>query len=161
MKKSLTFVATLALAAVLIPAAFAQQDQSAQPSSSAPAAAQPQAAPDQGAAAQPQGSSSQVSGDQGAASPSSAAPVQSQSPSAAPQGSAAPSSDNSAAAGQTSFSGTVVKVGKHYVLKTDTITYQLDDQTKARQFEGKQVTVNGTLDKSTSMIRVTDIQPAS
>ncbi len=62
---------------------------------------------------------------------------------------------------QNSFSGTVVKVGKHYVLKTDTMTYQLDDQTKAKQFEGKQVNVNGTLDKSTSMIRVTDIQPAS
>src|SRR5204863_835010 len=134
---------------------------SAQPSSSAPAAAQPQAAPDQGAAAQPQGSSSQVSGDQGAASPSSAAPVQSQSPSAAPQGSAAPSSDNSAAAGQTSFSGTVVKAGDKYVLKTDKGTYQLDDQSKAQKFEGQQVTVNGTLDPSTSVVKITDIAPST
>ena len=55
----------------------------------------------------------------------------------------------------------MVKVGKHYVLKTDKVTYQLDNEKKAKQFEGKQVTVSGTLDKSTSMIRVTDIQPAS
>jgi Protein of unknown function (DUF5818) len=41
------------------------------------------------------------------------------------------------------------------------MTYQLDDETKAKQFEGKQVNVTGTVDKSTSMIRVTDIQPAS
>ena len=59
------------------------------------------------------------------------------------------------------FSGMVVKAGEHYVLKTDKMTYQLDDEMKAKQFEGKQVTVNGTLDKSTGVIRVTDIQPAS
>jgi hypothetical protein len=46
------------------------------------------------------------------------------------------------------------------VLKTDRMTYQLDDETKAI-FEGKQVNVSGTVDKSTSVIRVTDIQPAS
>jgi len=55
----------------------------------------------------------------------------------------------------------VVKAGEHYVLKTDKMAYQLDDETKAKQFEGKQVTVNGTLDKSTGIIRITDIQPAS
>ena len=36
-----------------------------------------------------------------------------------------------------SFSGTVVKVGNKFVLKTDTATYHLDDQEKAKQFEGK------------------------
>jgi hypothetical protein len=40
------------------------------------------------------------------------------------------------------------------------MTYQLDDQSKAKPFEGKQVNVSGTPDKSTSLIRVTDIQPA-
>jgi lipopolysaccharide export system protein LptA len=59
------------------------------------------------------------------------------------------------------FSGTIVKAKNHYVLKTDKMTYQLDDETKAKQFEGKQVNVSGTADKSTSVIRVTDIQPAS
>ena len=44
------------------------------------------------------------------------------------------------------------------------MTYHLGDETKetkAKQFEGKQVKVTGTVDKSTSVIRVSDIQPAS
>src|SRR6266849_2722725 len=114
MKKNLSLLATLALAAALSPAAFAQQDQTAPPSQ-----------------------------DQ-------------------PQTQTAPAPDTSASTqAQTSFSGTVIKVAKHYALKTDSMTYQLDDQVKAKQFVGKQVNVSGTLDKSTSMIRVTDIQPAS
>jgi lipopolysaccharide export system protein LptA len=72
-----------------------------------------------------------------------------------------PAPDASADTQTQSFSGTVVKAKNHYVLKTDRMTYQLDDETKAKQFEGKQVNVTGTVDKSTSMIRVTDIQPAS
>jgi hypothetical protein len=79
-----------------------------------------------------------------------------------PQTQASPAPDTSASTQtQNSFSGTVVKAGKHYVLKTDTKTYQLDDQTKAKEFQGKQVTVSGTLDKSTGTIRVSDIQPTS
>jgi Protein of unknown function (DUF5818) len=51
-----------------------------------------------------------------------------------------------------------VKSGGKYVLKTDMgDTYQIDDQDKAQQFEGKQVKVNGSLDKSTSVLHVTDI----
>jgi lipopolysaccharide export system protein LptA len=114
MKKNLGLLATLALAATLSPAAFAQQDQPAQPGANDP---QTQSAP----------------------APDTAADTQS----------------------QKSFSGTVVKMQKQYVLKTDTATYQLDDQAKAKHFNGKQVMVNGTLDQSTSMIRVSDIQPAS
>jgi hypothetical protein len=114
MKKNLSLLATLALAAAMFPAAFAQQDQPARPSS-----------PD-------------------------------------PQTQSTPAPDTSAdTQTQKSFSGTVVKMDKQYVLKTDTATYQLDDQAKAKRFSGKQVTVNGTLDQSTSMIRVSDIQPAS
>jgi len=38
------------------------------------------------------------------------------------------------------FTGTIMKSGDTYVLKTaDNMTYQLDDQTRAKQFEGKQV----------------------
>jgi heme-binding NEAT domain protein len=114
MKKNLSLLATLALAAALSPAAFAQQDQPARPSTSDP---QTQTTP----------------------APDTSADTQ------APK----------------SFSGTVVKMEKHYVLKTDTATYQLDDQAKAKRFSGKQVMVNGTLDQSTSMIRISDIQPAS
>ncbi len=114
MKKNRSLLATLALAAALSPAVFAQQDQPAQPSSRDP---QTQSTP-------------------------------------APDASADTQTPKS-------FSGTVVKMEKQYVLKTDTATYQLDDQAKAKRFSGKQVTVNGTLDQSTSMIRVSDIQPAS
>jgi uncharacterized protein YdeI (BOF family) len=114
MKKNLSLLATLALAATLSPAAFAQQDQDPQPRT-----------PD-------------------------------------PQTQSAPAPDTSAdAQAPKSFTGTVVKMQKQYVLKTDGGTYQLDDQAKAKHFSGKQVTVSGTLDQSTSMIRVNDIQPAS
>jgi Protein of unknown function (DUF5818) len=113
MKKNLSLLATLALAAGLSPAVFAQQDQTAPPAND-------------------------------------------------PQTQTAPTPDNATDSQvPTSFSGTVVKVAKHYALKTNSMTYQLDDQAKAKQFAGKQVTVSGTLDKSTSMIRVTDIQPVS
>jgi hypothetical protein len=79
-----------------------------------------------------------------------------------PQAQTAPASDTSASSqAQGSFSGTVAKTGKHYVLKTESGTYQLDDQAKAKQFAGKQVTVSGTLDRSSGKIRVSDIQPAS
>ena len=115
MKKNLSLLATLALAAALSPAAFAQQDQTAPPANDSQTQTAPAPAPDTSASAQ----------------------------------------------AQTSFSGTVVKVSKHYALKTDGGTFQLDDQVKAKQFVGKQVNVSGTLDKSTKMISVTDIQPAS
>ncbi len=116
MKKSLSLIATLALAAALSPAVFAQQDQTTPPAANYP---QTQTAP-------------------------------------------APAPDTTSdAPTQTSFSGTVVKIEKHYALKSADMTYQLDDQVKAKQFAGKHVNVNGTLDKSTSIIRVTDIQPAS
>jgi Protein of unknown function (DUF5818) len=112
MKRNLSLLATLALAAALSPAVFAQQTAQPNPTD--------------------------------------------------PQTQSTPAPDTSAdAQTQKSFSRTVVKMEKQYVLKTDTATYQLDDQAKAKRFSGKQVTVNGTLDQSTSMIRVSDIQPAS
>lgn len=129
MKKHLSIVLSLALAAVLLPAAFAQQDQSSRPSS---APQQDQTSPS-------------------AQSPSTQSPAE-------------PSTSGSSAgmsADTSSFTGTVVKSGDKYVLNTDTgSTYQIDDQAKAKQFKGKQVKVNGTLDKTTSILHVTDISPA-
>lgn len=58
------------------------------------------------------------------------------------------------------MSGTIAKAGGKYVLQTSNGTYQLDNQDKASQFEGKQVAVSGSMDQSTSMIHVTDISPA-
>ena len=74
---------------------------------------------------------------------------------ASPQDSATPATQAS------SFHGTVVNAGGKYVLKTDTMTYQIDDQDKAKAFENKQVMVSGTLDQSTSTLHVTDIAPMS
>jgi hypothetical protein len=58
-----------------------------------------------------------------------------------------------------SVSGTVMKVAGKYVLETaDNLAYQLDDQDKARQYEGKRVRVTGTLDRTTGIIHVTSIE---
>jgi len=68
----------------------------------------------------------------------------------------------SASQGQTTaISGKVEKSGKKYVLKaSDGTSYQLDDQEKAKNFEGQNVKVNGSVDQSTSTIHVSDITPA-
>jgi len=60
------------------------------------------------------------------------------------------------------FTGMIVKSGEKYVLTTsDNVSYELDDQERASQFEGKQVQVTGTLDKSSNMIQVRDIKAAT
>jgi hypothetical protein len=47
------------------------------------------------------------------------------------------------------FTGTIVKDGDKYILKASGGTaYQVDDQEKAKHYEGKQVKVTGSLDKS-------------
>jgi flagellar basal body-associated protein FliL len=74
-----------------------------------------------------------------------------------------PSTDTysqSSSAQTQSFTGTVVKDGDKYVLQSSGLSYQLDDQEKAKKFEGQQVKVNGDLDKTTRTIRVSDIAPA-
>jgi uncharacterized protein DUF5818 len=59
-----------------------------------------------------------------------------------------------------SYTGTVTKANGKYCLKTDAGNLQLDDQAKAKKYNGKQVTVTGTMDKSTGMLHVSDIAPA-
>jgi hypothetical protein len=60
------------------------------------------------------------------------------------------------------MTGTIMKEDGKYVLKaSDNKTYQIDDQEKAKQFEGKQVKIVGSLDMSTSTIRIQSIEPAS
>ena len=62
------------------------------------------------------------------------------------------------------FVGQVVKAKNgQYALLTDKQTgkgYYLDDQERAKQYDGQNVKVTGTLDVATSTIHVTDIQPA-
>lgn len=63
--------------------------------------------------------------------------------------------------GQT-FTGMIVKDGNKYVLKaSDGAAYQLDDQEKAKLFEGKQVKIAGTLDGKTNLLHITTIELAS
>jgi outer membrane biosynthesis protein TonB len=58
-----------------------------------------------------------------------------------------------------SVTGSVVKVAGKYMLETDdNIAYQLDDQDKARQYEGKRVKVTGSLDRSTGILHVSSIE---
>ena len=59
------------------------------------------------------------------------------------------------------FGGKILKSGDRFVLQ-DSIgesTYQLDDQGKAKFFEGRNVKVTGTVDKVTNTITVVDLQP--
>jgi hypothetical protein len=75
---------------------------------------------------------------------------------------AQPHSMNQAADSQM-FSGKIMKSGGKYVLKDSAgkATYALDDQEKAKQFEGQTVQVTGTLDAQNQMIRIASISPGS
>lgn len=58
-----------------------------------------------------------------------------------------------------SVTGSVVKVAGKYMLETDdNIVYQLDDQEKAKQCEGKRVKISGTLDRTTGILHVSSIE---
>jgi hypothetical protein len=61
------------------------------------------------------------------------------------------------------FAGKIAKSGGKLVLKDSVSksTYALDDQDKAKQFEGQQVKVTGTLDGPTNTIRIASIAPES
>ncbi len=61
------------------------------------------------------------------------------------------------------FTGRIAKAGGKYVLRdsTNKATYMLDDQDKAKQFEGQAVQVTGALDAQTKTIRISSITPGS
>jgi hypothetical protein len=57
------------------------------------------------------------------------------------------------------FTGTIVKDGGKYILKTSgTNVYELDDQERAKQYDGKQVKIAGTLDATGNSLHVTSIE---
>jgi hypothetical protein len=58
-----------------------------------------------------------------------------------------------------SFSGRVVRNGRQLVLKNSTArtSYKLDDQKKAREYEGRHVKVTATMDADTNVLHVIDI----
>jgi hypothetical protein len=57
------------------------------------------------------------------------------------------------------FTGTIMKDGSKWILKDSSgTTYQLDDQNNAKQYEGKQVKVAGSLDAKTNTLHIVSIQ---
>lgn len=60
------------------------------------------------------------------------------------------------------FEGKIAKSGGKLVLEESSTNtaYQLDDQSKAKQYQGKKVKVIATLDPSTNTLHVVDIMPA-
>jgi hypothetical protein len=57
------------------------------------------------------------------------------------------------------FTGTIVKDGDKYILQAaGTNVYQLDDQERAKQYEGQQVKIAGTLDASGNRLHVSSIE---
>ncbi len=71
-------------------------------------------------------------------------------------------SSSSAPSAEQTFQGTISQSQSGYILKDSAgVTYQLDDQKKAKDFSGQNVKVTGTLDSSTNTIRVSAISPAS
>jgi hypothetical protein len=62
-----------------------------------------------------------------------------------------------------SFAGRITKSGDELVLRENSTqaAYKLDDQDKAKHFEGKNVKVTATLDASTGTLHVVDIAPVT
>lgn len=57
------------------------------------------------------------------------------------------------------LTGTIVKNGSNYVLKVATGTvYRLDDQDRAKKYEGKQVKIAGTLDAKGNSFHIISIE---
>jgi hypothetical protein len=91
-----------------------------------------------------------------------AAPLPEQQPEAQTQPGQPASSQAQPQPSMQTVTGTIAKEDGKYVLKaSDNVTYQLDDQDKAKRYEGKQVKVNGSLDAGSNTIHVASIEPAS
>ncbi|MCL5005115.1 MAG: DUF5818 domain-containing protein [Acidobacteria bacterium] len=57
------------------------------------------------------------------------------------------------------FTGQIMQQDRKYVLQgEDNKIYQLDDQERAKNFEGKSVRVTGTLEEESSTIHITDVE---
>ena len=56
------------------------------------------------------------------------------------------------------FTGKIVKDGEKYVLKASGTSYRLDDQNNARQYDGKDVKIVGTLDAGSNTIHIARIE---
>lgn len=61
------------------------------------------------------------------------------------------------------FTGTIIKQGRTLMLKDSTanVSYKVDDDSKVKDYVGKQVKVTGTLDASSNVIHVDSIEVIS
>jgi hypothetical protein len=90
-------------------------------------------------------------------------PYTQSSPSTSPQDSTTqqPAGNQGEQGSAQSFEGTITKSGDKLVLKdaTTRASYQLDDQDKAKQYEGKKVKVMATMNATTNTLHVVEITP--
>jgi hypothetical protein len=71
-------------------------------------------------------------------------------------------SDNQQESSAQVFTGTIVKDESRYVLKAaDGASYQLDDQEKAKRYEGKQVKIVGSIDAHGTTLHISSIEVLS
>jgi hypothetical protein len=57
-----------------------------------------------------------------------------------------------------SFTGTIVKAGGNYVLKSsDKMVYEIDDQDRAKAYEGKRVKISGSVYAKTNLLHISTI----
>ncbi len=80
-----------------------------------------------------------------------------------PQASGAPGAQAQMQQATNVFTGKISKDGDRLVLKDSAtnMTYQLDDQAKAKKYEGKDVKANGSLDANSNTIHVDSIEAGS
>ncbi len=87
-----------------------------------------------------------------------------QTPSTPAQAGSAPQQQTDASQQQSarSFEGKIAKSGDQLVLQESSTqtAYKIDDQEKAKKFEGKNVKVMATVDASTNTLHVVDITPS-
>ncbi len=93
--------------------------------------------------------------------PSPATPRQQQTPQSPQRDAAQPSSGDVQTQEALAFTGRLTKDKKRIVLKDPVtkVSYELDDQSKAEAFVGRQVKVVGKLDMNSNTIHIDSIEP--
>jgi hypothetical protein len=146
--KTMTVLASTILLLGLLPAAWAQS-QSQQPNPPDPTAHAPAS---QAPSTPPTFPSSQS----GSQAPEAQRPDQ---PSH-PESSGSTTSSASATQGSRTFEGQIILSNHSYLLRSGDEEYKLDDQSKAKQYAGKDVKVTGNLDRENKTIHVDSIEVA-
>lgn len=142
--KHMTVLASMILLLGLLPAAWAQS-QSQQPNPPDPTAQAPASQAPTTPPTFPEGTKQ---------SPEQPSAIQH------PESSGSTTSSSSATQGSRNFVGQIILSGNSYKLRSGDEEYKLDDQSKAKQYAGKDVKVTGDLDRQNKMIHVDKIEVA-